>query len=1612
MKGRILYALSFSAMCFLLLSATMPQKFLEVSTQINTFLSSLKPTEKRAKAVLPTEKINNRVQKDAYTEGVGNLSFLPPIAPSETCGEASQICAGVTVPARTSSGTAEAGPYYGCLTSVPNPTWLYVKIATTGSLSFNVAISPASDVDFAAWGPFTTPTCGVALNSAKLKTCDYTTANGGTANLGAVVAGEYYMILLTNYGNAAGNIALTINAGSTAAVECPSPGGNGGNLKLWFKANSGTNTTTNSGAITTWIDQSGQGKNVTQATAANQPLFVTNGTNFNPAINYDGVNDYLVNTTIGITGANKTFFAVSTANTLPASTVGIIGGGGSAAETQFGYENAKLNMYENAGFTAAATTAITTGVPTISTGMELSNALSFFNNGTANGTGAYTSTPATVRFTVGSHTLGAAGAPTYKNYWGGTISEVIMYDVAISAADREEVETYLGIKYGITVGHNYLSNNGATIWDKTANAAYHNDVTAIGRDDIQGLNQKQSKSVNTSALVTVGNNNTIAATNITNLNNFSANESYMIFGDDRGAATWQATETPTLRQRLSREWKVAEFGTVGSVKLQIPDNSSALASKLPAEVTTVYLLIDADGDFSSGATETAMTLNGTNWEVNYNLTNGQYFTFATVLPPSPGCVAGTTLWLKANDVAAPSAGGTLTSWTDKTLTNTFTISGTAPTVVANGFNFNPIVRFGGAGKLVGNTAIDMNEGYAVVSYNGAMNIERGTVVGPNTNAPGGDSRYFFNSKPDAGGTLYSGIVSTTAVPTVYLSMPAPANGEVGLYSAAAGNIYRKNGVSNVTGSTSGSMNGIPQIGDRSTNDAKLNGDLAEVILYGTPISATQRDKIETYLAVKYGITIGHNYVNTTGATVYTANGGGATDFDANVFGIGREDCQVFHQKQSKSINTNGIVTVGLGTIAATNVANANNLTDDTYLIIGDNNVAAGSTALNSGTASACTPPVGMDAIFNRTWKAEETGAVGSTQISVPTASLTGLGSANPFYLVVADDAALTTNVQFISMTTNGANQQINYDFNGVKYFSFSGSLATETYCVGSHYVRWATQGWTAGSLTKTVNLANGLIMTNTVADPQSILRAGYPRLYQGLPMAYINSNSASKAITWTSQFNQTVASCNFSVYDIDNVQTLSEYVDVKGYKGATVVNPVLTKSLSSFITIGGTVATGQINNTNTYSPYAKLNVAFNSPIDKVVITYKNNKNTLAPRGAAMLLSDFTIYCPEPVVTPDKISLAKIAPTGNVNRGDTITYTFKFNNADCGNKTANFTDVLPTGFTWANNSLITPLNGTINSYGGTNTINITGITVPPGMSTFTLNAYAGGVVGTHNNQASFVVNGNTYQSDDPNQVGANNATPIVLVTPPTTAPLTMVKVVSTDTVFNTDIVTFTYTFNNTGGTAIVTDFTDEIQPDTVRYKAASLIYGAGQTGTANAYANTGSLYIDNLSIPTGTSILKVQVEMNGASLGTYQNVATVVPTAASGFREIEINSNEVSWTISQSAAFDYAFNCIGSTVQGSFTANAVTGQTGTVKIPINVTNAGTTNFSVTGTGFSGSLAATINANTAFVLIPITYDGSGAEGSRLLTITSVNGTGSCSVAVQIQVACKAEGGRIGQ
>jgi hypothetical protein len=109
--------------------------------------------------------------------------------------------------------------------------------------------------------------------------------------------------------------------------------------------------------------------------------------------------------------------------------------------------------------------------------------------------------------------------------------------------------------------------------------------------------------------------------------------------------------------------------------------------------------------------------------------------------------------------------------------------------------------------------------------------------------------------------------------------------------------------------------------------------------------------------------------------------------------------------------------------------------------------------------------------------------------------------------------------------------------------------------------------------------------------------------------------------------------------------------------------------------------------------------------------------------------------------------------------------------------------------------------------------------------------------------------------------------------------------------------------------------------------------------------------------------------------------------------------------------DFSFSCLtgGSLQGGSLYANGVS-QNNTLRVPLTSTLTGLVTFSVSGPGIAAnptSYTATLAQGATYVDIPITYDGSGAVGSRALTVTcDVSGAGSCAVSINVECAAGTE------
>ena len=64
----------------------------------------------------------------------------------------------------------------------------------------------------------------------------------------------------------------------------------------------------------------------------------------------------------------------------------------------------------------------------------------------------------------------------------GYAPELIVFSRMLTPDERRKVESYLAVKYGITLKGSYLDSDGNLTWDMAENQAYHHRVTAVGTD--------------------------------------------------------------------------------------------------------------------------------------------------------------------------------------------------------------------------------------------------------------------------------------------------------------------------------------------------------------------------------------------------------------------------------------------------------------------------------------------------------------------------------------------------------------------------------------------------------------------------------------------------------------------------------------------------------------------------------------------------------------------------------------------------------------------------------------------------------------------------------------------------------------------------------------------------------------------------------------------------------------------------------------------------------------------------------------------------------------------------------------------------------------------------
>ncbi|MBS3681472.1 FIVAR domain-containing protein [Ornithinibacillus massiliensis] len=226
----------------------------------------------------------------------------------------------------------------------------------------------------------------------------------------------------------------------------------------------------------------------------------------------------------------------------------------------------------------------------------------------------------------------------HNSRYNGSISEVILFNRVLTSVERQQVNSYLAIKYGLTLETDYLDSNEGIMWSAAANEDYSNRITGLGRDDNGALYQKQSVSNEKDSIVTIALGDTIQNSNEENGNTIWNDKSFFLFGDD-GASTEfinPIDKTDESLKRMERVYKVQKTNWQDT-------NSAGEDSKITLQIEKVqgadewplYVIVSSDDHF--GAEDSFYLIEDGKVTIDTkNFGPVSYFTIAATVPQIEG----------------------------------------------------------------------------------------------------------------------------------------------------------------------------------------------------------------------------------------------------------------------------------------------------------------------------------------------------------------------------------------------------------------------------------------------------------------------------------------------------------------------------------------------------------------------------------------------------------------------------------------------------------------------------------------------------------------------------------------------------------------------------------------------------------------------------------------------------------------------------------------------------------------------------------------------------------------------------------------------------------------
>jgi len=423
---------------------------------------------------------------------------------------------------------------------------------------------------------------------------------------------------------------------SVPGLQAQSPGGViSPALNLWLKPDALT-----PGSLATWTYSNNA--NSFTGTAGSQPVVVANTFNFLPGVNFNG--SQLMT---GPSGASAPLVAGQLAYSVFAvwNSSTAVGGANERVWAQRPNSNAYDGNFDGASvwvyplgpswgdqpeilpfttgvaYAPAYTSYMLTYVPntTYISSMNLLNSntndLEVMDQ-TNYATGPFiTSTDPAGNATVdrvlsnGANLLGARSTSVDEPFIGN-LAEVAVFNGPVQGTARQQVMSYLSLKYGIPLPGFYVSSTGAVIWNYVLNASYgfnsynyNNNIFGIGQDNGSGLlvTQSNSSATGTGSGAGISGMGNIVLSNPSALND----QTFVIVGSNNAGLTETTTNLPPAAtagsERLATQWLVTTTGNPGTVNVSF-DFTGLTVTGAIGTVADFRLAVDndGDGDFTTG----------------------------------------------------------------------------------------------------------------------------------------------------------------------------------------------------------------------------------------------------------------------------------------------------------------------------------------------------------------------------------------------------------------------------------------------------------------------------------------------------------------------------------------------------------------------------------------------------------------------------------------------------------------------------------------------------------------------------------------------------------------------------------------------------------------------------------------------------------------------------------------------------------------------------------------------------------------------------------------------------------------------------------------------------